>query len=442
MAWRVSAEHERFDEAVDHFATRITLSDEERLQVPERARARAFWVAGAAQLDVVQSVKDATEKAIADGTPLDEWKKQVRGLLRDEWGGDKPQRLELIFRNAAQTAYNAGRWYQLTDPSVLRSRPYFMFDAVIDGRTTQPCRSWDTTVLPAEDAFWLRAWPPIHHGCRSSVRSLRRSQADRQGVSPAAPDGAAQTGFGVAPPAAAVWRPNPEGRDARLMDELRRKREDVAKRPPPPALPAAYGPRRPKKPNPPRRRTLRTGQFTEAPLSQEQQRANQIAERLRGSYQARASASYEDRRTWLLWEWVRGSNRKTAAIAKEAALREFALSGVPWYAGKPYNIQDADLVRTQRDLRRIYDETQAWFKRRGQRSATLYRGVHGSADDPRNTIESWTADKETAERFAKRGENGRVLRITVPVTQILAHHQGAGWLDGPWGAQDEFLLLW
>jgi SPP1 gp7 family putative phage head morphogenesis protein len=442
MAWRVTAEHERFDEAVDHFAQRITLSDEERKLVPERARSRAFWIAGASQLDVVQSVKDSLDKAIADGTPLDAWKKQVRQQLADEWGGDNPKRLELIMRNAAQTSYNAGRWYQLTEPSVLRLRPFFQFDAVIDDRTTEPCRTWDTTILPAEHEFWLRAWPPIHHGCRSSVRSLRRSQAEREGVSESPPDGTAQQGFGAAPPAAQEWRPNPVGRDARLMAELERKRADLARRAALPPLPATFGPRRPKKKAPARRRKLRTGQFTEVSLSPEQQVANQTAERLRNSYEARASASYEERRTWLLWEWTRGSNRKTSAVAKEAARREFGLAGVPWYRDKPFNIQPADVARTQRDLRRLHDETQAWFKLRGQRSVTLYRGVHGNTDDPRNTIESWTSDEATAKRFASRGPNGRVLRVTVPVAQILAHHGLGAWLDGPWGSQREFLVLW
>lgn len=443
MGWRITAEVGRFDEALDHLAGRVALSDEERRTMPTDARSRAFWIAGVAQLDVLQTVQDKLAKAIEQGTSIEDFKRSVRDELSKAWGGDNPSRIETIYRNATQTAYNAGRWQQMMDPAVKRFRPYLMYDAVLDARTTPLCQGLSGTVLGADDPWWDRHWPPLHHRCRSSVRSLRAAEAERRGLTQEPSTESPPGGFGLSPRLATEWHPPAEGRDARLMAELERKRQELALRPAPPPMPKTLAPVAPRLSEPPPlRETVRTGQFTEAPLSPAQAKAHQTAERLRGSYEARAQASYEDRRTWMLWEWVRGSNRKTSAIMKVAALREFGLTGVPWSRGIGYRMQEADVTRAARDLRRLHGDTQAWFKRRGIRTVTLFRGVHGDAPDARNTIESWTADEEVAKRFAARGPNGRVLRITVPVTQVLAHHRLGDWLDGPWGAQAEYLVLW
>jgi SPP1 gp7 family putative phage head morphogenesis protein len=439
MAWKVTAEAGRFDEAVDHFASRVVLSDDERKTIPADARSRAFWIAGVAQLDIVQRVQDRLAKAIADGTTVEDFKKAVRADLKTQTDAH----IETVFRNATQTAYNAGRWHQMSAPSVVRFRPYWLFDAILDGRTTQVCKVCGGTLLAADDPWWDTHWPPLHHRCRSSVRCLRRSEAEKRGIS-AAPV-VDTKGFGSSPRVAREWRPQTEGRAERLMAELERKRAELAARPPVPPIPKTFGPLRTqqqREPDPPLRTKIRIGQFQEAELTPAQQKAHQTAERMRRSYEARARAGHEDRRTWLLWDWVRGSNKRAGALMKEAALREFKSTGVPWYKGKAYAFQAADITRTQRDLRRMYEDTQASFKRRGIRTVTLYRGVYGDDPRERSTIESWTTDEAVAAQFARKGPNGRVVKVTVPVSQVLTHHQSTGWLDGPFGAQAEFLVLW
>ena len=46
------------------------------------------------------------------------------------------------------------------------------FDAVIDGRTSDLCHSFNKIVLPVTDSFWKTNYPPNHFSCRSSVRQL------------------------------------------------------------------------------------------------------------------------------------------------------------------------------------------------------------------------------------------------------------------------------
>jgi SPP1 gp7 family putative phage head morphogenesis protein len=236
MAWRATADVERYDEALEWFLGRTILSDEERRRIPAEARSRAFWLAGVAQMDVVQDVFNDIDRALANGTPFDEFKAQVSDKLARAWGRDDPHRVETIFRNAAQSSYNAGRWHQMTEPSVQRFRPFWQYDAILDSRVTPLCKTLDGTVLRADDPWWDTHYPPLHHRCRSSVRNLRQSEAERRGISPAPPQTEEEVpqGWGFSPRIASEFRPDTDTHDRGLLVELERKVSERPQPPPPP----------------------------------------------------------------------------------------------------------------------------------------------------------------------------------------------------------------
>gem|GEM_PF-7021647 len=63
------------------------------------------------------------------------------------------------------------------------------------------CRNLDGTIKRHDDEFWLTHCCPMHHRCRSSLRSLRTKEALERGVTQGIPEGTdAQDGFGKAPP--------------------------------------------------------------------------------------------------------------------------------------------------------------------------------------------------------------------------------------------------
>lgn len=265
--WAVSADVERFDEALEWFLGRTILTDEQRLAIPAGARSRAFWVAGVAQLDVVQDVFDEINTALEKGEPFEDFQKRVSDKLTKAWGRENPARIETIFRNAAQSSYNAGRWAQMTDPSVAKFRPFWMYDAILDDATTPICKERNGTILPHDHPFWDTNYPPLHHRCRSGVRNLRRSEAERRGITTTVPTEAPPEGWGRSPRVATEWRPEPGSRDPGLLAELE------AKRPPPP-------------PPPPPRRTFEDvpqGRLPVQPEGQEaaaQQKAREVADQL------------------------------------------------------------------------------------------------------------------------------------------------------------------
>lgn len=205
-------------------------------------RQRAFWYAGGLELSQVQHVFDSIDKAIQSGEPFEEWRKTVKDQLRDD------AHAETVFRNATQRSYSAGRWRQMKDPQVLAFRPYLMFDAIHDTRLSPICRRIDPpggppTILPADHPFWDSHVPPLHHRCRSGIRSLRKAEAERRGVTNVPPLTDPQDGFGLSPDAAPIWKPDRKKNDPALVDALERKEKKPRAPKKPKAPPPTHDPK-------------------------------------------------------------------------------------------------------------------------------------------------------------------------------------------------------
>ncbi len=193
----------KFQEAVDAFRVRVPISDQELEQLDAASRKRAFWVAGVANLDVLDTVWEALDKSIAEGATFEEFREAVSDKLEAEWGGELPGRIETIFRTNVQVAYGAGRVKAMRANQA--RRPIWKYSAIEDSRTSEICQAADGTVLPADNAWWDTLQPPLHHGCRSSIIALTTEQAG-DGVDDAGPDVDPDDGFGNVE-AADDWKP-------------------------------------------------------------------------------------------------------------------------------------------------------------------------------------------------------------------------------------------
>lgn len=183
--------------AAQWFREKTAIRPEEYSALEESARARAFTVSGVAELDVLSTVYDSLERAIRDGTPLEDFRSQVAGLLTSEWGGENPSRIETIFRTNVQSAYSAGRYIQNNRPEVRATHPYSKFSAILDGHETDICHDLDGTVLPSDDPFWASHQPPLHFNCRSDVTAISEADAaELGGPDEEAPETEADDGFG------------------------------------------------------------------------------------------------------------------------------------------------------------------------------------------------------------------------------------------------------
>jgi len=231
MAWAVTAEPQRFDEAVAWFANRFPVTEELSEALGSYAGERAWKIAGVAQLEIVQSAHRSLEAAIASGIPFEDWKEEVEEELVRAWGGKNSARLETIFVNACQQSQNAGRWSQMNEPTVLALRPFGMYDSVRDTRTSPFCNAWDGTILPLQEFAERGACPQTHHRCRANIRSMRASDVDgRGGPTKTTPTIKADKGFG-APPTVADWHPDRSKYDPKIWNAYQEKAAELEKSP-------------------------------------------------------------------------------------------------------------------------------------------------------------------------------------------------------------------
>lgn len=76
--------------------------------------------------------------------------------------------LRTEYDTAISSAQMAAKWRHIQDnKSVL---PLLEFDAVVDNRTSEQCRSFNKVTKPVDDPFWEMYYPPNHFRCRSTVR--------------------------------------------------------------------------------------------------------------------------------------------------------------------------------------------------------------------------------------------------------------------------------
>lgn len=200
------------EEAIASLRRRVAMTKGEYAKLSAKERAQAFTVAGVADLDVISDVLKAIDDAVSQGLLFEEFVDQIGAKLEAAWGGtvaNPSARMETIFRTNVQSAYAAGRYDQATDPDTLAVRSYWMFSAILDGRTTPTCEACDGIVRPANDAFWFAHEPPCHFNCRSTVITLSEDLAREEGISEEPPGWFAPAAKGFGGPPDLAWKPTP-----------------------------------------------------------------------------------------------------------------------------------------------------------------------------------------------------------------------------------------
>lgn len=221
--WAVTAEILVFLEALEWFRSRTVMSEEDWQELAFEARVSAQKYSAVAQADLINDVFKALAAAIAKGTTLKVFQAAIGEKLVAMWAGTEKApalRIEKIFRTNIQRAYNAGRFKQMSKPTIRKARPYWMFDAVMDNRTSPICEKLNGVIILASDPWWDTHYPPMHFWCRSSVRALRAKNAKLRGITKKVPSIAADTGFGKAPKGS-DWQPDLGKYPTEVGDQLK-----------------------------------------------------------------------------------------------------------------------------------------------------------------------------------------------------------------------------
>lgn len=175
-----------FDEAIEFFRQKINIPTARWNDLWQGMHARGFMVAGAMKEDLLCDFRSAIDKAISQGTTLAEFQKDFdQTVARHGWNynGSREWRTRTIFETNLMQAYNTGRYQQMDDPQVRKSRPYLQYRHGGSMNPRPEHLAWHGLVLPADDPFWDTHRPQNGWGCKCSVFALSEQDLRRLGKS-------------------------------------------------------------------------------------------------------------------------------------------------------------------------------------------------------------------------------------------------------------------
>ena len=175
-----------FSEQISFFRNKLNLSTERWDDILHQAHDRAFIVAGAAKADLLDDLRLAVDKSIAEGKSLKWFRSHFNQIVQkhgwEGWTGSETKagrdwRTRVIYQTNLSTSYAAGRYQQLTDPELLKIRPNWKYVHNDSVRHPRPLHvAWSGTVLPADDEWWDAHFPPNGFGCRCRITAVGADQ--------------------------------------------------------------------------------------------------------------------------------------------------------------------------------------------------------------------------------------------------------------------------
>lgn len=160
----------------------------------------SFTVAKVMQIDILKDMKDAVEKAIANGETLSQFKKNLlptlyqkgwsgKQIIKDDKTGedvevyiDAPHRLKTIYETNLRSAYMKGRFDRSYESD---AHPYLMY-RVGPSKVHRPEHlAFDGLILDKNDKFWLSHNPPNGWGCKCytvAVSKARKERYEKEGI--------------------------------------------------------------------------------------------------------------------------------------------------------------------------------------------------------------------------------------------------------------------
>ena len=176
------------DEAARHFAKKAALTDDVFQRLSAAAKQRAFRVATLHKAHLVQRARDIVHRAIRDGTPYGEVRRQLLTIFDTE-GIPRPalHRLRTVFQQNVQQAYNDARREVLDEPEISEAFPFRQYLTVGNGtpgvRNVRPEHAaLHGLVFAWNDPFWDAHTPPWDWGCRCTIVALTENQVRRMRV--------------------------------------------------------------------------------------------------------------------------------------------------------------------------------------------------------------------------------------------------------------------
>jgi len=158
---------------------------------------RAFTVAKAMSVSLLEEIRSAIDDALEQGESLEEFTKQLRPKLQKRgWWGRRPmvdpatgqhvsaqlgsdRRLKTIYQVNMRSAYQAGRWQRIQQTKA--AFPFLRYVSIMDGKERPEHHDWHGTILPVGHVWWKTHYGPCGWGCRCGAQPLNARMMARRG---------------------------------------------------------------------------------------------------------------------------------------------------------------------------------------------------------------------------------------------------------------------
>ncbi|RGN00768.1 DUF935 family protein [Fusobacterium mortiferum] len=170
----------KHEEAIQYFLNKSPILFDKLEEVSAKVQESYFYIKKSTSLEVTKALYNNLLSTLNEGKTFKDWLKMSEDVLNKSGFGNNPWYLELVYRNNLMTTYNAGTFYN--QELNKKNKPYGMYDAVGDNRTTDLCKSLDGLVYPLDHSFWKDFLPPNHHGCRSRRIALSKDDVKEYGL--------------------------------------------------------------------------------------------------------------------------------------------------------------------------------------------------------------------------------------------------------------------
>ncbi|MBW2560981.1 MAG: hypothetical protein JRE40_09015 [Deltaproteobacteria bacterium] len=146
--------------AEEYWEEKVNVSPEVYKEMTAEEKVQSFAVASIAKGDELDTVQRAIQRAIKEGTTLEQFKKDAAEVFsRRGWDTEKPYRIDNIFRTNMQGALSAGNWAEINTGNLF---PFVSYSSINDGRITPICKRLSGLTFRREDPA-LNTIAPTNH---------------------------------------------------------------------------------------------------------------------------------------------------------------------------------------------------------------------------------------------------------------------------------------
>ena len=207
-----------FSQAQDFLRQKVSLPTKAWTDTLHQAHDRAFVVAGADSVALVEDLRGALDAAMNGGGGLEGFRKDFDDIVLQhgwDYNGGRNWRTRVIYDTNLRTAHQAGRLRQMRDPDLIKAKPYWQYKHAAYRKPKAPReahQAWDGKVFRHDDPIWDTIYPPNGWKCSCGVGALSAAGLKRLGKD--GPDTAPKLKLRrVKDPTTGEWVKVPEGID-------------------------------------------------------------------------------------------------------------------------------------------------------------------------------------------------------------------------------------